>query len=150
VYLLGASGVPPRDTTVELKTGQPRIVVLRHGPPDNLTFAELAFPAEAFGPGAGDSVRVTIHPRPGLYGLDLASAAPFTAVQLTFKYAVHFSAPEAARRQFGADEAFERVLAIGRVEPGDQIVFLVSTRPAPDNLQTTLPGPGTYLVGAPK
>ncbi|HEU5171405.1 MAG TPA: hypothetical protein VFU46_12745 [Gemmatimonadales bacterium] len=150
VYLLEVSGVPAPDTTLFLHRGERRVVVLRHGPPDNVTFAEVAFAPDALGPAAGESVRVAIRPRPGVYGVDLETGAPLTAATVTFKYAMHFSAPDAARRQYGSDAAFERVLAIGRIIPDTGIRFLVSTRPASDNLSAVIPGGGSYAVGAPR
>lgn len=149
VYLLGASGVPAADTTLRLGRGESRVVVLRHGPPDNLTFAELFFPADAF-TGTGDSVRVTIRPRPGIYGIDLETEAPLVSARLRFKYAVHFVAPADARRRYGSETAFEQALAIGQVRHDDTVVFLISSRPGPDNLEAALPGAGRYVVGAPK
>lgn len=149
VYLLGASGVPPADTTLRVRRGEPRVVVLRHAPPDNLTFAELFFPADAFA-GTGDSVRVTIRPRPGIYGIDLDTEAPLVSARLTFKYAVHFDAPADARRRYGSATAFEQALAVGQVRRDDTVVFLVSSRPGPDNLEAALPAAGRYVVGAPK
>jgi len=150
VYLLELSGTPPRDTTVELARGVRRVVVMREGDPDNLTFADVTFPATALAGAADDSVSVRLHPRPGVYGLDITTAAPLDSVRITFKYAVHFDAPAAALRQFGNAFAFERVLAIGRLLPDGRIVFLPSTRPASDNLSAMVPGTGSYVVGAPQ
>jgi hypothetical protein len=148
VLVLELAGTPPRDTTLKVARTATRVVVLRHGPPDNITFAEVTFPAGVFH-GGGDSVQVTLRPRPGVYGLDIETAAPFDSVRLTFEYAVHFSAPAEARRIFGNDYNYERALAVGRLQ-GDSVVFLSSTRPASDNLTAVIPSAGNYLVAAPK
>ena len=47
---------------------------------------------------------------------------------------MHFQAPGDARVAFGSDVGFERVLAIGKLGPGETIVFQRSLRPAADNL----------------
>jgi hypothetical protein len=150
VFLLGIDSLPPRDTTVRVKRGAARVIVIRHPAPDDLTFGELALPAQAFDSTGPDSVNVDIRIRRGVYGLDLTTSAPLRAATLTFKYAVHFAAPAEARRTFGSDVAFERVLAIGKLGPGETIVFQRSTRPATDNLATALTAAGSYVVGAPK
>jgi hypothetical protein len=153
VYLLEVAGVPPDDTILRVARGARRVVVLRHGPPDNLTFAELTLPAEAFDSAAraSDSVRLAIRPRPGVYGVDVESSArPIAGATVTFKYPVHFSAPVEATRKYGSDAAFEAVLAVGQLLPDGGIRFLVSSRPAADNLRAALPGPGSYVVGAPR
>src|SRR5882724_964403 len=150
VFLLGIDSLAPRDTTVRIKRGTPRVIVIRHPAPDDLTFGELALPRQAFDSTGPDSVTVDIHIRPGVYGLDLMTSAPLRAATLTFKYAVHFAAPAEARTTFGSDLAFERRLAIGKLGPGGTIVFQRSTRPATDNLAATLTAAGSYVVGAPK
>jgi len=48
VIVLETAGPPPSDTTVTFTAGQPRVIVLRHGPPENVVFAELMFPPSAF------------------------------------------------------------------------------------------------------
>ena len=150
VYLLQVSDPPVPDTTVRLRRGVPRVILLRHPAPDGLTFAELAIPATAFDSTGADSVDVAIHVRPGVYGLDLTTSAPLKAATLTFKYAVHFQSPADARTALGSDVAFERLLAIGKLGGGETIVFQRSQRPAADNLSTTLASAGSYVVGAPK
>lgn len=150
VLLLAIDSLPPRDTTVRVRRGLPRVIVIRHPAPDDLTFATLALPARAFDSTATDSVTVGIHIRPGTYGLDLTVSAPLREATLTFKYPVHFAAPADARTAFGSDVAFERVLAIGKLGPGETIVFQRSTRPATDNLAIMLSAAGSYVVGAPK
>jgi hypothetical protein len=152
VYLLETSGVPPEDTTVSVARGTRRVIVLRHGPPDNLTFADVTLPAQPRDSAAppADSIRVSIRPRPGVYGVDIESAALPPGSAVTFEYPVHFSAPAQARTQFGTDAAFEALLAVGQLLPDGGIRFLISTRPAGDNLRAELPGPGSYVVGAPR
>jgi hypothetical protein len=150
VYLLHASGPLVADTTVRLRPGVKRVIVLRHAAPDDLTFAELTIPPTGFDSAAAGLVDVGIRVRPGLYGIDLTASAPLRSATLTFKYPVHFQAPEDARTAFGSDVAFERVLAIGKLGPGETIVFQRSYRPAADNLSTTITAAGSYVVGAPK
>jgi hypothetical protein len=148
--VLETAGPPPSDTTVTFRTGETRSIVLRHGPPDYIVFAELFFPPTAFAD-SGRDVRVAIHPRPGIYGVDIALTQPVRqGVTLTFKYARFFSAPARARAAYRTDVRYERALRIGRLEPDGLLRLFPSTRPASDNLQIGLPGPGTYLVAAPQ
>jgi hypothetical protein len=151
VTVLETSGPPPSDTTVSFTAGTPHTIVLRHGPPENIVFARLSFTAGAFAD-SGQTVTVEVHPRPGVYGLDVAISLPLRADQATvlFDYARYFSAPARARQVYGSDIAFERALAVGRLLPENQIELLPSTRPAPDNLSSSLPAPGSYLVAAPQ
>lgn len=151
VYALETSGTPPLDTTASLRAGAPRTVILRHGQPDNLVFAELYFPADAFRAPPGSEVRVTVRARPGVYGVDVASDAPIAAgANLRFKYPRYFQAPAAARQTYRSDFDFERFLQIGRLLADGNIALQTSTRPASDNLQSALPGNGSYLVAAPR
>ncbi len=150
VILLHLDSLPPRDTTVRVRRGVARVIVIRHPAPDDLTFGELALPAQAFDSTTPDSVTVGIHIRPGVYGVDLTTSAPLRSATLTLKYPVHFAAPAEARTAFGSDVAFERALAIGKLGPGETIVFQRSTRPATDNLAATITSVGGYVVGAPK
>jgi hypothetical protein len=131
VFLLHVDSLSPHDTTVKVRRGQLRVIVILH--PDELSFADLTLPAQAFDSTAGDSVTVTIHIHPVLYGLDLTTSAPLREGTLTFKYPVHFSAPADARAAFGSDVAFERVLAIGKLGPNQTIVF---STPQPDRPPT--------------
>ena len=148
--VLETSGPPPSDTTVEFLTGEPRTIVLRHGPPENVEFAEVSLPPRAFGD-SGRAVKVEVRPRPGVYGLDLISSVPLVQeAVITFKYARYFSAPARARQAYGSDVAYERALHVGQVIPsGPFLALLPSTRPAADNLQAPVPTAGTYLVAAP-
>jgi hypothetical protein len=148
--VLETAGPPPPDTSVTFTTGRPRVIVLRYGAPENVVFAELAFPPGAFRADSGREVRVDVRPRPGVYGLDLSTSLPLAGgATVTFKYARYFSAPARARAAYGSDGAYERALAVGELLPnGTQLALLPSTRPAADNLRSALPAPGTYLVAA--
>ncbi len=148
LYVLEMSGIPPEDTVVTFRTGLPRVIVLRHGPPDNSVFVELHFPDSVFqGEQFPDSVTATIKPRPGVYGLDLdLTATPRRGATIRFKYPVHFLAPVAALRKHGSAVRFERTLSVARRIDGNRFVLLPSDRPASDNLRAALPGSGTYLV----
>ena len=149
-FVLETAGPPPADTSVTFTSGTSRTIILRHGPPDNLVFAELDFPPRAFAD-SGRPVTVGIRPRPGVYGIDVTASLPLAAgASLTFKYARYFSAPARARAAYGSDVLYERALAIGQLQPGGQLGFLRSTRPAADNIRSALPGAGSYLVAAAK
>jgi hypothetical protein len=151
VIVLETSGPPPSDTSVTLTAGTPRMIVLNHGPPENIEFATVSFAANAF-PDSGQTVTVTIKPRPGVYGLELATSLPFRngGASLVFAYARYFSAPARALQVYGGHVAFEHALAIGRLLPDNQIELLPSTHPEPDDIEAALPGPGSYLVAAPQ
>jgi hypothetical protein len=151
VIVLETSGPPPSDTSVTFAAGQERTIVLRHGPPENIVFARLTFLADAFAD-SGQTVKVDLHPRPGVYGLDLTTSQPFKekGASLIFEYARFFSAPARARQVYGSDIAFERALAIGRLLPDANIDLLPPFRPGADNLGAELPAPGSYLVAAPQ
>jgi hypothetical protein len=148
VYVLEAGGTPPADTAVRIAPGRRRAVVLRHGPPDQAAFAVVEFGDSAFT--GGDSVTVTIRPRPGVYGLDITTDGPFREARVTFKYARHFAAPIAARERYGDDVRFERQLAVGHLTGDGRIVLLPTRRPTADNLSAELDGPGAYVVAGPK
>jgi hypothetical protein len=148
--VLETSGPQPPDTAVTFTAGQPRVVVLRHGPPEYIVFAELAFPAAAYAE-QGREVRVEVRPRPGVYGLDVVtSLALRDSATIAFKYPRYFAAPGRARGVYGSDIAYERALAIGRVLPQGILGLLASTRPYPDMLVAPLRAAGTYLVAAPQ
>lgn len=151
LYALEWWGAPPLDTAVVFSPGRKRTVLLRHAAPDNTVFAELSLPAELFPAGSADSVRISIEPRAGLYGVTITGTPAFTeGAILTFKYPVHFVAPLAASQRYGNPALFERALAIGVQEEDGRFRLLPSTRPAADNLSATIPGPGVYLVAAPR
>jgi hypothetical protein len=151
VLVLESGGTPPSDTTVTLTTGAQRTVIVRNGPPDNTVFVEVTFPPNAFGPDSGAAVKARIHPRPGVYGIDLDAERPIAGgARVTFKYARYFAAPAAARARYGSDPAYERALWIGRLAQDGTVTFLPSSRPAADNLEAFVPGAGSYIVGAPE
>lgn len=148
--VLETAGPPPSDTAVTFPAGEPRTIVLRHGPPENVVFAELTFPPGAFRADSGSSVRVEVRPRPGVYGLDVTTSVPLAAgASVTFKYARYFSAPARARTTYGSDALYERALSVGQLLAGGfQIALLPSTRPAADDLRAEMRAAGTYLVAA--
>lgn len=151
LFVLEWWGAPPLDTAVVFRPGGRRTVLLRHAAPDNTVFAELSLPAELFPAGSTDSISIRIEPRAGLYGVTITGTPAFKeGAILTFKYPVHFVAPAAASRRYGNPAQFERALAIGVQEPDGRFRLLSSTRPAADNLSATIPGPGVYLVAAPR
>jgi hypothetical protein len=148
--VLETAGAPPPDTSVTFTAGEPRTIILRHGPPDNVVFAEVQFPPKAFGD-SGRAVRVELRPRPGIYGVDLTSSLPVRGgATIVFKYARYFSAPARARQVYGSDVAFERALAVGELQPDGRLNLLPSTRPASDNLSAVVRASGGYLVAAPE
>jgi hypothetical protein len=149
--VLETSGPPPSDTSVTFRAGDEREIVLRHGPPENILFANLSFGPNAFAD-SGQTVRVDVHPRPGLYGLEFSTSLPLrpSGATLEFAYARFFSAPAQARQVYGSDVAYERALAVGRVLSNNRLELLPSSRPAADVLQAGIPATGTYLVAGPQ
>ncbi len=152
LFVLEMAGIPADDSMVTFAVTQPRVIILRHGAPDNTVFAELTFPDSVFWTEGGpDSVTVVLRPRPGLYAIDLAmTVLPGRGATLKFKYPVHFSAPREALERYGSAARLEQVLAIGMLADGTNYALLPSLRPASDNLESALPGPGTYVVTAPR
>jgi hypothetical protein len=149
VIVLETAGPPPSDTTVTFTAGEPRVIVLRHGPPENVVFAELVFPPSAFRADSGRPVRIEVRPRPGVYGLDLTTSVPIgEGATVVFKYARYFSAPARARAAYRSDVLYERALAVAQYRPGGEVALLPSTHPVADNLQSALPAAGTYVVAA--
>src|SRR5690606_18672622 len=127
----------------------PRVIILRHAPPDNSPFAELYLPAGAFGAAAEAEVSVTV--LPGIYGLEFTASTPLEGVaRVVFKYPLHFAAPAGARERYGSDVLFEQALVIGQSLPEGRVALLASTRPAADNLAAAVPGTGRYQVVAPR
>jgi hypothetical protein len=144
--VLETAGAPPHDTVVAFITGQRRVILLSHGPPEHIAFAELEFPATAFAD-SGRPVQVEVKPRPGVYGMDIATSLPLRSdASVVFKYARYFSAPARAREVFGSDAVFERALAVGQVRNDSLLALLPSTRPASDALRAAFSAPGRYLV----
>ncbi len=148
-YLLESTGAPPPDTTIMTPAGIARTIVLRHAPPDNVVFAEVAFDSSAFQTAPGREVQVRVTPTPGAYGLTVRTSVPFTSAQVTFAYPVHFFAPGGARTRYGSDLRVESALAIARLD-GDTVTFLPSIRPATDHLSTSVASAGTYVVAVPR
>jgi hypothetical protein len=148
--VLEAAGAAPADTTVTFATGVQHSIVLRHGPPENIDFAELTFPPAAFAD-SGRQVTVDVRPQPGIYGLDIRSSLSFRgSALLTFKYGRYFLAPARSRTVYGNDVQYERALSVAQVLPDGRLALLPSTRPASDNLRAVITSGGTYLVAAPR
>lgn len=150
VWVLEAGGTPPDDTTLTLIAGQPRVVVLRNGAPDLTTFAVLIFPDSSLRATPGTPVELTLHVRPGVYGLEIDCKAETVGARIMFKYARHFEAPTAALKKYGTNEAFERQLAIGRLNGDSTILLLATRRPNEDNLSAAIKGSGSYVVAGPQ
>ena len=150
VIVLETSGPPPSDTTVTFMAGSERVIIMRHGPPENIVFARITFPAAAFGD-SGQAVTVELRPRPGIYGLDIAtSVPPRGSFTVAFELARYFSAPARARQVYRSDAAFERALAVGHLIPDNNIELLPSNDAETDKVAAAVPGPGSYLVAAPQ
>lgn len=150
LFQLETGGPPPGDTSVTFVSGTPRVVVLYHAG-ESIVFARLSFEAAAFGD-SGQTVEVSVRPRPGIYGFDLTTSLPFRPGQAaaTFAYGRYFSAPARARQVYGSDVAFERALSVGQLLTDGQVSLLPSDRPTPDNVRAALPVPGSYVVAAPR
>jgi hypothetical protein len=135
---------------VTFTTGNLRIIVLYHSG-ESIAFARLTFDPAAFGD-SGRAVQVNVKPRPGIYGFELTTSLPFRGTQahVTFAYGRYFSAPVRARQVYGSDEAFQRVLSVGRLLTDGQIELLPSTHPSADNLSADLPDAGVYIMAAPQ
>jgi hypothetical protein len=148
--VLETAGPSSSDTSVSFPAGTERVIVLRHGPPENIVFAEVSFSAGAFAD-SGQTVTAEVRPRPGVYGLDLSLNVPLRGpARVAFYYARYFSAPARARQVYRSDEAFERALSVGRVLPENQIELLPSTRQELDHVSASIPASGSYLVAAPQ
>ena len=126
------------------------MIVLRHGPPENVVFARLSFSAGAFAD-SGQLVTVDVKPRPGVYGVDIALSKPLRGgARLTFEYARYFSAPERALQVYRSDQAFERALAVAHILNENDIELLPSLRPELDHVSAPVATAGRYLVAAPQ
>jgi len=148
VFVLESGGPSAEDTTVAVARGRRRLIVLRRGAPDNSLFATVSVPDTM--PASADSIRISVQPRPGIYGVDLtAVGGSLTGATVSLSYAVHFVAPAGARARYGGDLGFERALFIARVEPDGRVEFLPTARPGSDLLSAVVPGPGRYVVAAP-
>lgn len=151
LYVLESIGAPADDTTFELPPGQDRRVLIRHGAPDNTLFAILDIPASALVRGP---VTLVFRPLPGLTGAEIEvtrGSLSDSSATITFAYPQHFLAPAGAVDRYGSLLAYERALRIGHSPPGTApIDLLPSLRPGSDLLRGPLPGPGRYLVAAPR
>lgn len=151
VFILESWGTAPNDTVVSWLAADRRVIVLRRAPPDNNLFGRIVFPAGSVTPRRGDSATVRVSMAPGLYGVDVMTEDEVKpGVQIVFSYAIHFTAPAAARQIYGSEIRFERFLGVGRLEADSTLVFLDSYRPGSDLLTSSLPGAGRYLVAAPR
>ncbi len=151
VVVLQSSAPVPRDTTVTFLAGQPRVIVLRQSPPENIVYAELHFVAGSFASTKGRPVRVTVRPRAGAYGLDVRASAKIGAgASVVFKYPRYFTTLAGDAGKYATTVELERALAVGQVLDSARIALLPSTRPAADNLQAPLRTEGLYLVAAAK
>lgn len=151
VFVLENDGAEARDTVAAILSGQARTVVVRQAIPDNTVFATIDLPAGAFDGGPGDTVHLTLSPRPGVYGIDIAADAAFgPGIVLTFKYAVHFAAPAEAMQHYGSAERLEQRLTIARRNADGSFALVASGRPAGDNLSAFLNAAGSYYVVAPR
>ena len=149
--VLETAGPPVSDTSVTFTAGTRRAIVVRHGPPEYIGFAELWFEPEAFGADSGREVRVDVRPRPGIYGLDVATSIPLRpGAFVSFKYARFFTSSARARERYGNDALYERALAVGQLRADSMLALLPSDRPASDVLRAPLPAGGTYIVAAPQ
>lgn len=151
LYVLEAIGAPADDTTFVLSAGQDRRVLIRHGAPDNTPFAILDFPASSLGHGP---VTMVFRPLPGRAGAEIEvtrGSLSDSSATITFAYPQHFLAPAGAVARFGSLLAYERALRIGYLAPGvSDVDLLPSTRPGSDLLRGPIPGPGRFLVAAPR
>ena len=151
LLVLEAWGTLAHDTSLMVPVDQRRVVIIRHGAPDHTVFAEVSFPPGTFDAPGVDSVRVTLVPLPGIYGLDIIADAPIgPGAELVFKYPLHFASPAGALERYGTDAAFEEVLFIGRLLDDGRVAVLPPTRPASDNLRGVLPTGGAYVVAGPR
>ncbi len=140
-------GIAPSDTVVMVRRGEPRVIILRHGPPERAEFVELTLPPTVFARAAKDTVRVTIKPRPGVYGVDLSADADWgPGTQIAFKYAVHFYPPADAVRMYRTLTEIDRRLTVARREQNGDLTIYLSTRPAPDVLRAFIPGGGMWVM----
>ena len=150
--MLEAAGAQPDDTVLSVVPGDHRVIVLRRSAPDFGLFARIEVGDSTLqAPANAALARLTIRPRPGEYGLELeVQGGVEKGGSILFSYGTHFIAPAGARDRYGSDIYFERALAIGRVDENGQVTFLPTQRPGSDMLSAPLPGPGRYLVAAPR
>lgn len=140
-------GIAPDDTTLKLRRGESRVVILRHGPPDRAEFLELQLPASVFADAPRAEIELSIRTVPGVFGAELTADAPWgPGATIAFKYAVHFYPPAESVRRYRTLTEIDRRLVIGRREPNGDVALYYSTRPAPDVLQAMIPGGGVYVM----
>ena len=151
VFILESWGTAPNDTVVTWAAADQRVIVLRRAPPDNNLFGRIVFPPGSVVPRRGDSATVRVSMTPGLFGVELATDDEVKeGAHIIFSYAIHFTAPAAARQVYGSEIRFERYLGVGRLDAESTLVFLESYRPGSDLLTAPLRGAGRYLVAAPR
>jgi hypothetical protein len=140
-------GIAPDDTTLRLRRGESRVVVLRHGPPDRAEFLELQLPATVFADATREQIQLTIRTVPGVYGAEVSADVPWgPGATIAFKYAVHFYPPAEAVRKYRTLTEIDRRLVIGRREQNGDHALYYTTRPAPDVVRAMIPGEGTYVM----
>ena len=115
--VLETSGPPPPDTSVTFIAGEPRVIVLRHGPPEYIVFAELDLSRRRRSPSAGARCGWTCGPRPGRVraGRRHQPRRSATAPPSSSSMPGTSPRPRKARAVYGSDVAYERALAVGRV-----------------------------------
>jgi hypothetical protein len=149
--VLEASGAQPEDTSLRVPSGSPACWWCAVGAGLRHLRAAAISREHAHRADRGRRGRGHDQSTPHVYGLDLVVAGALgDGATITFSYGAHFVAPAGARQRYGSNLAFEKVLAIGRLEENGQVVFLPTSRPASDILSAPLPGPGRYLVAAPR
>jgi hypothetical protein len=151
VFVLENGSAAPEDTTVTITDSTDRFITMRRGAPDYTLFAELRIPAGTLAPPPGGEAAIQIRPRPGIYGVDIDVKGTLgPGAELLFSYAVQFVAPGGARARYRSDLNFERALMLGTVDSTGRVTFLPTTRPGSDIVKAVIPGPGRYLVVAPR
>ena len=149
VFVLESGGAAPEDTTVTFAARQGRVIIVRRSPPDNSLFARVTVPADSTK--GADSVRLTIRPTPGRYGIDLEVRGGLPrGAQLAMSYAVHFVAPAGAKARYESDLGFEKALFLAQVTGDSTITYLPTLRPGSDLISAAIPGPGRFVVAAPR
>jgi hypothetical protein len=145
--LIEVGGIAPSDTVLVVKKGEARTLILRHGPPDRAEFLQLDLPATVFADAGKDSVRVTVSPRPGVYGVDLSADADWgPGAQLAFKYAVHFYPPNGAVRKYGTLTEVAKRLAVAKRDRNGDLTVYFTTQPGPDIARAFITGAGSWVM----
>lgn len=140
-------GIAPDDTSLTLRRGEDRVVILRHGLPDRAEFLELDLPAAVFARAPTDSVHLSIRTRPGVYGANLSADADWgPGAALSFKYAIHFFPPADALARYHTLTEVDKRLTVARRESNGDLTIYFSTKPSPDVVRALIPGPGTYVM----